>query len=131
MAPNLQQSCPQLSRDDISNLNKVPQAIPEIRAIKPLDVYLSKLSSSFCKNCYNSSVYASIWLKFGTHIGDLKSNNSIKFGVNAINIQGVISNFTCKAKSNFYQTYRLNCFEEQTENGCVARLNIRGVPFGG
>jgi len=83
------------------------------------------------RHAYNSSVRASIWLKFGTLIGDLKSNNSFKFGVNPINIQGVISDFMCNAKSNFYQTYRLNCFEEQTENGCVARLNIRGVPFGG
>jgi len=51
--------------------------------------------------------------------------------VNLINIQGVISDFTCKVKSNFCHAYRVNHFEEQTENWYVARLNIKGVPFGG
>jgi len=36
-----------------------------------------------------------------------------------------------KTKSNFYQAYRVNRFEEQAENRYLARLNIRGVPFGG
>ena len=44
---------------------------------------------------------ASIWLKSDMHIGCLKANTKIKFGVNLINIQGVISNFTHKTKSNF------------------------------
>ena len=73
----------------------------------------------------------SIWLKFGTLIGGLQANTSITFGINPINIQGVISNFTHKTKSNFCQAYRLNCYKEQAENWYVARLNIRGVPFGG
>ena len=72
---------------------------------------------------------ASTWLKFETHIGGLKANTSIKFGVNLINIQGVISDLMNKAKSNFCHTYKVNRFEEQAENWCVARLNIRGVPF--
>ena len=38
----------------------------------------------------------SIWLKFGTNIGGLKANTSIKFGVNLINIQEVITNFMIK-----------------------------------
>jgi len=71
---------------------------------------------------------ASIWLKFGTHIGGLKANTSIKFGVNLINNEGVIGNFTHKAKCH---TYKVKDFEEQTENWYGARLNIRGVPFGG
>jgi len=74
---------------------------------------------------------ASIWLKFGTRIRGLKANTSIAFGVNLINIKEVISDFTHKSKSNFCQAYRVNCFEEQAENWYVARLNIRGVPFGG
>ena len=36
-----------------------------------------------------------------------------------------------KVKSNFYQAYRVNYFEEQSENWYVAKLNIRGVPFDG
>jgi len=73
----------------------------------------------------------SIWLKFGTRIGGLKENSSTEFGINLINIEGVISDFIHIAKSNFCHTYRVNCFEEQAENRYVARLNIRGVPFGG
>ena len=72
---------------------------------------------------------ASILLKFGTRIGGLKAKTSIDFWVNLINIEGVISDFTHKSK--FCQAYRLNCFKEQAENRYVARLNIRGVPFGG
>ena len=73
----------------------------------------------------------SIWLKFGTHIEGLKANTSIDFGVNLINTEGVISDFTHKLKSNFCQAYRVNRFEEQAENRYVARLSIRGVHFGG
>ena len=72
---------------------------------------------------------ASIWLKFGTGIGGLKANTITKFGVNLINIQGGISNFTHKAKSNFYHTYRVNCFKEQTENWYVARLKHQRSAF--
>ena len=70
---------------------------------------------------------ASIWLKFGTHIGGLKANASIKFGINVINIRGATSDFTHKTKLNFCQAYRVNCFKELAENRNVARLNIRGV----
>ena len=41
---------------------------------------------------------ASIWLKFGTPSGGLKVNINIKFGINMINTEVVISNFTYKAK---------------------------------
>ena len=75
-------------------------------------------------------MHTSIWLKFDTPIGGLNANNSIKFGINPINIQGVTSDFTHLTKSNFCQAYRLNHFEKQAENLYVARLNIRGVPFG-
>ena len=95
--------------------------------------FFSSYSSSFrtlCVNHYNSHMCASIWLKFGTRIGGLNVNIRIKFGINLINIRGVISDFTHLTKSNFCQAYRLNCFEEQAENRCVARLNIRVVPFG-
>ena len=92
----------------------------------------SFFSSSFrtlCVNRYNSHMRASIWLKFGTPIGGLNANINIKFGINLINIRGVTSNFTHFTKSNFCQAYRLNHFEEQAENWCVVRLNIRGVSF--
>ena len=64
-------------------------------------------------NSYNWHMCAPIWLKFGTCIRGIKMNTSIKFGVNLINIQGVISNFT---KSNFCHTYRVNRFKEHAEN---------------
>jgi len=72
---------------------------------------------------------ASIWLKFGTRIGSLNTNISMKFGINLINIRGVTSDFTHLTKLNFCQAYKLNRFEKQAENRYVARLNIRGVPF--
>ena len=96
-------------------------------------VKISLFFSSFCTLCvnrYNFHMCASIWLKLGTHIGGLNANISIKFGINPINIRGVTSDFTHLIKSNFCQAYRLNHFEEQAENRCVARLNIKGVPFG-
>ena len=68
---------------------------------------------------------------FGTRIGGLKANTTVNFGVNLFNIQGVISDFTHKAKLNFCHAYRVNCFKEQAENWYVARLNIKGVSFGG
>ena len=76
-------------------------------------------------------MHAPIWLKFGSHIVGLKANNSIKFGVNLIEIQGIISNFMHKAKSNICHTYRVNRFKEQVENQYVVRINIRKVSFGG
>jgi len=56
-----------------------------------------------------------------THIGGLKTNTS---GVHLINIQGPIK------KVELLSSLQGNCFEEQAENRYVARLNIRGVPFG-
>jgi len=73
---------------------------------------------------------ASIWLKFGTLIEGLNANNIIKFGINPINIRGVTSDFMHLTKSIFCQAYRFNRFEKQAENRYVARLNIKGVPFG-
>ena len=98
--------------------------------------YSSSFSSSssfrtLCKNRHNSCVRTSILLKFGTRIGGLKAKTSIDYWVNLINIEGVISDFTHKSKSNFCQAYRLNCFEEQAENRYIPRLSIRGVPFAG
>jgi len=61
----------------------------------------------------------SIWLKFGTHIGGLKANTSIKFAVTLIKIQGAISNSTHKTTSNFCHAYRVNHFGEQAENWYV------------
>ena len=77
-------------------------------------------------------MHAPIWLNFGTHtIVGLKANTRIKFGVNLTNIQGDISSFTHKAKSNFCQACRINHFNEHAENWYVAKLNIKGVPLGG
>ena len=44
-----------------------------------------------------------ILLKFGTCIGGIKANNCIDFGVNVLNILGVISDFTHKTNSNFFK----------------------------
>ena len=32
-----------------------------------------------------------------------------------------------KAKVNFCHAYRVNCFDEQVENWCVGRLNIKNA----
>ena len=83
-------------------------------------------SYSFCTLCvnrYNSHIRFLIWLKFGTFIRGLKANTSIKFGINLINIQGIISDYMHKAKLNVCRAYRLNCFEEQAENWYVAGLD--------
>jgi len=74
-------------------------------------------------------MHAPIWLKFGTCIGGLKANTSIKIKVNLINIQEVVSDFTHKGKTNFCPAYRVSHFEKQAENWYVARLNISGVLF--
>ena len=74
-------------------------------------------------------MHASIWLKFETRIGGLKENIRINFGINLINIEGIISGFIHKSQLNLCHAYRVNRFEEQAENWFVARLNIRGVPY--
>ena len=93
--------------------------------------FIFVISHTLQKNRHNSCVRTSILLKFGTRIGGLKANTSIDFWTNLINIEGVISNFTHKSKSNFCQAYGVNCFEDLADNRYVARLNIRGVPFDG
>ena len=52
-------------------------------------------------------MHAPIWLKFGTRIGGLKANTRNNFGVNLINNEGVIGDFTHKAESNFCHTYKI------------------------
>ena len=53
-----------------------------------------------------------LWLKFGTHIGDPKVNTNTKFEVIWWTFKlEVISNFKCKAKSNFCHAYRANSFK--------------------
>jgi len=76
-------------------------------------------------------MHAVIPLKFGTCIGGLKANTRINLGANIIKIQGIISDFTHKAKLNFCHSYRVNFLKKQAEKWYVASLNIRGVPFGG
>ena len=56
---------------------------------------------------------------------DPKANIYIKFGVNLIKIQGIISDFTHQPKSNFCQAYRVNHFENQAVNWLCKY--IRGV----
>ena len=67
---------------------------------------------TFCKNCYTSRtcMFTSIWLKFGKHFSGViwlkfgkhfcgvRQIRTIKFGVNQINIEGVISDFMHKTK---------------------------------
>ena len=50
---------------------------------------------------------------------------------NLICVQGVTSNFTHITKSTFCHVCRVSRSEEQAENQYVARLDIRGVLFGG
>jgi len=65
---------------------KIPQAYESAKFCKNFRFFLILL---LCVNCYNSRMCALIWLKFGTRIGGLNANNSIKFGINLINIRGV------------------------------------------
>ena len=83
------------------------------------------LFAHFAKIAITCICMAEIW---HTYWG-LKANTRIKFGINQINIQGGISDFEHKAKTNFCYTYRVNRFEEQAEHRCAARLNIRRVPL--
>ena len=76
---------------------------PRYQSAKFLRCFSGCLSSVFCtlcKSCYNLCMLALIWLKFGTPIGGLKVNTSVKLGVNPqvylINNEGVISEFTVK-----------------------------------
>jgi len=74
--------------------------------------------------CFN---LAEIWhTNWGT-----KGEYQYQIWGNLIKIQGVISDFMHKTKSNFCHAYRVNRFEEQAEIQYAARLSIRGVPFGG
>ena len=41
-----------------------------------------------------------------------------------MNIQGQISDFTHKAKSNFCRTYTVNLFEEQVKNRYIASISV-------
>ena len=64
--------------------------------------FLLRHFTHFCKIAITRVyVFASILLKFGTHIGGLKANPNIDFWVDLINIEEVTSNFTHKLKSNF------------------------------
>ena len=73
---------------------------------------------------------ALIWLKISTCNGGLKTYTSINFGVNLVNIEEVVSNFTHKTKANFCHTYRVNHFEAkqnptliQSQQGKKCRKN--------
>ena len=68
------------------------------------------------KNCYHSSLRAPIWLKFGTQTWGLNANTRINYGLNLINIYGVISDFMHRAKSIFCNAYSVNHCEKQAEN---------------
>ena len=118
------------SKDPLSHSQDINQQI----FVKISSVFsLSFSSSSFrtlCKNRYNLHIHctcfnlAEIWHTYWGSKG--KYQHKI-----LINNEGVISNVTQKAKSNFCHTYRVNRFKEQAKNWYVAGLNIRGVPFGG
>jgi len=116
---------------------KISLAIPEIQAIKfskkfLLIFFFFLFSSSFhtlCVNRYNSCMHASIWLKLCTPIEGLKANTFIKFEINPINIQIVISNFTHKPKSNFCQAYKLNRLEEQAEKSVCSWVKVTPNKF--
>jgi len=84
----------------IPNLKKIPfpRYAQAIKLSKKFLYFFHSilLFSHFAKNCYNLHIRIPIRLKFETCIGGLKLNTNIKFGINLIKIEGVISDFTHK-----------------------------------
>ena len=96
-----------------------------VRSLKPFprceSANFRKNFSSF--SSYNFAHFTKItitrapnWLIFGTRIEGWKANTTTNFGVNLIYIQGVINDFTHKARSIFCHVYKVKRFEEQAEN---------------
>ena len=74
---------------------------------------------------------APIWLKFGIRIGSLKANPSIDFQVDLIKIQKFVSDLHINQSQTSVKPTGLTTLRNKLKNQYVARLDIRGVPFGG
>ena len=63
---------------------------------------------TLCKNCYKMQTCNSIALIFGTYEECVTVDSRTKFVVNLSNIQGVMSVYSRKKRSNFCYDYRVN-----------------------
>ena len=61
-----------------------------------------------CKNCYKIQTYTSIASIFGTNEERVTVDSHTKFVVNLRNIPGIMSIYSCKKISNFFNGYRVN-----------------------
>ena len=74
--------------------------------------FLFSVFSHTLKNCYKTQTRIPITLKSGTHKGSPMSNPSIKFGANLVNDSGVMIDHSCKTRSIYCHSYRVNHFME-------------------
>ena len=63
---------------------------------------------TLCKNCYKMQTCNSIASIFGTNEERVTVDSRTKFVVNLSNIQGVMSVYSRKKRSNFCHGYRVN-----------------------
>ena len=83
------------------------------------------------QNCYKMRMPYSIALKFGTQRRDIKTHLSTNIGLNMINRQRVISNYSQKITPICCHDYKVNHLWEETENRWVTRLTIEPPTFCG
>ena len=117
--PYLHYSCPPGRVSHSANLIKFATAICKIWVFKNFLVFFFFLcctgamgaSISFrtlCKNCYKLQTCNLIASIFGTNEERVTVDSCTKFTVNLRNIQGVMSIYSCKKRSNFCHGYRIN-----------------------
>ena len=63
-------------------------------------------------------------MKVGTQKGGLKTHLGTKFGLNTINSQEVIIDYSQKITPICCHAYRVNHLREEAENRCVDRITI-------
>ena len=68
-------------------------------------------------------------MKFGTQKGGIKVYLGTKFGMNTINSQGVIIDYSQKITPICCHAYRVNRLWEEAENQRVDRITVEPQPF--
>ena len=114
----------------IQNLSKIASSIPEICDFKNwLSFFFFCflfffLFSHTYKNCHKMRTPYPIALKFCTQKGGIKAHLGTTFGMNTINRQGDIIDYSQKITQICCHAYRVNHLWEEAENRCVDRLTI-------
>ena len=83
------------------------------------------------QNCYKTRTPYLIALKFGTEKGGIKTHLGINFGLNTINRQRVISEYSRNITPIYCHAYRVNRVWEEAENRWVNRLTSEPQTFCG